>query len=54
MLNDFEAINRILDEMADRGMVEPIDENDCHPLDWAEVTGLMDEVFDDIYPYAEG
>lgn len=55
---DFEDVNRILNEMADNGilepMVEPIDEDDCHPLDWAEVTGLTDEVFDELYPYAEG
>lgn len=55
---DFEDVNRILNEMADYGilepMVEPIDEDDCHPLDWAEVTGLTDEVFDELYPYAEG
>lgn len=57
-MNDFDDVNRILDEMAREGivepMVEPIDENDCHPLDWAMVTGLADEVFDEIYPYAEG
>lgn len=57
-MNDFDNVNRILDEMAQDGivehMVEPIDENDCHPLDWATVTGLADEVFDEIYPYAEG
>lgn len=56
-MNDFDDVNRILDEMAQEGivepMVEPIDENDCHPLDWATVTGLLDEVFEDIYPYAE-
>jgi len=31
---------------------EPIDEADCHPLDWAEVVGITDEVFDEIYPGA--
>lgn len=55
---DFEDVNRILNEMAEQGivepMVEPIDEHDAHPLDWAEVTGLIDEVFDELYPYAEG
>ena len=50
---DFEDVNRILDEMNQHGIVEPIDEPDCHPLDWAEVTGLLDEVFDEVYPYAE-
>ena len=54
MLNNFEDINRILNEMAQYDIVEPIDEPNCHPLDWAEVTGLIEEVFEDIYPYAEG
>jgi hypothetical protein len=53
MLHDFEEINAILSAMHDEGMVEPIDENDCHPLDWAEVVGIVDEVFDDVYPEAE-
>ena len=47
---DFEDINAILNSCADEGVIEPIDENDCHPLDWAEVTGLSDELFDEIYP----
>ena len=51
---DFDDVNLILSEMAEQGMVEPIDEEYCHPLDWAEVTGVLDEVFEDIYPYAEG
>lgn len=53
MLNDFEDVNRILDEMAQIGMVEPIDEKDCHPLDWAEVVGIVNEVFNEVYPEAE-
>ena len=53
MLNDFEDVNRILDEMANDGTIEPIDENDCHPLDWAEVVGIVDEIFDEIYPEAK-
>lgn len=52
---DFEDINRILEELAEQGivepMVEPIDEQTCHPLDWAEVVGIQDEIFDEIYPY---
>lgn len=56
MLNDFEMVNSILAELADKEivepMVEPIDCDDCHPLDWAEVVGIADEVFDEIYPYA--
>ena len=50
---DFEDVNRVLAEMADAGivepMVEPIDENDCHPLDWAEVVGCADDIFEEIY-----
>lgn len=53
MLNNLDAVNLILASMVDEGFIEPIDEADCHPLDWATVTGLMDEVFDEIYPYAE-
>lgn len=51
----FEDVNAILAEMADDGivepMVEPIDENDCHPLDWASVVGV--DIFDEIYPEAD-
>jgi hypothetical protein len=46
---DFEDINAILDQMAQEGMVEPmvepIDESDTHPMDYAEVTGLWDEMY---------
>ena len=52
---DFEDINQILAEMADAGIVEPtiepIDENDCHPLDWASVVGV--DIFDEVYPEAD-
>ncbi len=57
MLHDFEEINAILNEMAEREIVEPmaepIDAMDCHPLEWAEVVGIVDEIFDEIYPEAE-
>jgi hypothetical protein len=50
---DLDTINSILADMADAGivepMVEPIDENDCHPLDWAEVIGCADDIFEEIY-----
>lgn len=49
---DFEDINRILDEMNNRDMIEPIDEQGCHPLDWAEIVGIYDEIFEDMYPEA--
>lgn len=44
----FEDINRILAEMAEDNiveMVEPIDEVDCSPFDYAEVAGLWDEMY---------
>lgn len=57
IFEDTDTINAILADLADREIVEPmaepIDGSDCHPLDWAEVTGLMDEVFDEMYPHAE-
>jgi len=50
---DLDTINSILADMADAGivepMVEPIDENNCHPLDWAEVVGCADDIFEEIY-----
>lgn len=57
MLNDFEDVNRILSELAEANILEPIaepiDESDSHPMDWAEVVGIADEVFDEMYPGAE-
>lgn len=57
MLNDFEEVNRILAELAENDIVEPmaepIDASDCHPMDWAEVVGIANEVFDEIYPEAK-
>lgn len=56
IFEDTDAINAILAGLADQEiiepMVEPIDEKDCHPMDWAEVVGIADEVFDLIYPEA--
>lgn len=53
-MNTFEDINTILNAMADDGilehMAEPCDCADAHPLDWAEVAGIVDEVCDSIYP----
>jgi hypothetical protein len=49
ILENTDLINSLLDQLAIRDIIEPIDENNCHPMDWAEVTGLLDEVFDDIY-----
>lgn len=51
---DTDAVNAFLAQLATEQavepMVEPIDEPTCHPMDWAEVTGLADELADDIYP----
>lgn len=50
MLNDFEDANRILDELAQRDivemMVEPIDDPsvEVNYWDWADVVGLVDEL----------
>lgn len=57
IFEDTDAINAILAELADKDIVEPmaepIDASDCHPMDWAEVVGIADEMFDEIYPEAE-
>jgi hypothetical protein len=54
MLNDLDEANSQLSYLAEQGiiepMVEPIDEPDCHPMDWAEVTGLAEILVEDIYP----
>lgn len=43
-------VNILLD-MCENRPAEPIDEPDCHPLDYADVTGLFDEMYpcDDWY-----
>jgi len=49
IMYSFEVINSILNQMANEGMVEPtaepIDAADCSPFDYAEVTGLWDEMY---------
>ena len=42
---DFEEVNRILAEMRENNMAEPIDDPNCDPFDYAEVTGLWDEMY---------
>ena len=51
MLNDFEDVNRILAEMVDNGMVEPIDDPNVEVnfWDWADVVGVVDEFVEDWY-----
>lgn len=43
---DFEDINRILAEMTDSGMVEPIDDPSIQTdfYDWADVVGISDQI----------
>lgn len=45
MLNDFEDVNRILAEMTDDGMIEPIDDPalEVNFWDWADVMGMVEE-----------
>lgn len=49
IFEDIDAINAILAELAAQEilepMAEPIDEEDCHPMDYADVTGLFDEMY---------
>jgi hypothetical protein len=55
MLNDFDEINRILDEMAEAGIVEPMIEPIDDPSvevnfwDWAEVVGAVDDFVPEEY-----
>lgn len=48
-----EDLNMLLGSMVDDETIEPIDEPNCHPLDWADVVGVTNEVFDEIYPNKE-
>jgi len=50
MLHDFDEINRILNEMVDEGLVEPIDDGSLQTdfYDWADVVGILDEVEPDV------
>lgn len=56
MIADLDTVNRVLDELAADGIIEPLAEPcDCdgvHPLDWAEAVGLFEEVAEYIYPEA--
>lgn len=46
MLHDFDDVNRILAEMYDEGLVEPIDDSSLQTdfYDWADVVGVLDEI----------
>ena len=49
VLTDLDTVNAMLHQLADEGilepMAEPIDADDCHPMDYADVTGLWDEMY---------
>lgn len=47
---DFDDINRILAEMTDNGMVEPIDDQSIQTdfYDWADVVGINDQIEADV------
>ncbi len=53
-MNDFEAINDLLNEMVDEGMVEPIDDPsvEVNFWDWADVVGAVDEFVPEEYTNA--
>jgi hypothetical protein len=48
-LEDTDLINSLLNQLADQNIieptVEPIDDPDCSPFDYAEVTGLWEEMY---------
>jgi hypothetical protein len=50
-MNDFEAINDLLNQMADQGMVEPIDDPSINVdfWDWADVVGVVDDFIPEEY-----
>jgi hypothetical protein len=54
MLNDFEDVNRILSEMADEGILEPIDDPsvEVNFWDWADVVGAVDDFVPEEYDHA--
>jgi hypothetical protein len=45
MLMNLDDVNRLLSEMRDEGMVEPIDDSTLNVdfWDWADVIGIVDE-----------
>lgn len=48
---DFEIVNRMLAELRDEGMVEPIDDPNIRAdfYDWADVVGILDEIEPDVH-----
>lgn len=56
MMNHFDDVNRILSEMVDAGLVEPIDDPSIQTdfYDWADVVGVSDEIEPGIVFTVEG
>lgn len=54
MLNNFDDINRILMEMAEQNIVEPIDDPNVEVnfWDWADVIGAVDDFVPQEYDHA--
>jgi hypothetical protein len=46
MLNSFDDVNRILAELRDEGLVEPIDDPAVHIdfWEWADIIGVVDDL----------
>ena len=49
MMTDKINAELTLAAMETQGMIEPCDENNCHPLDWMEVVNV--DIFDEIYSW---
>jgi hypothetical protein len=51
MLNSFDDVNRILAEMRDEGIVEPIDDPSIQVdfYDWVDVVGAIDDFVPEEY-----
>jgi hypothetical protein len=51
MSNDFDDVNRILMEMAEQNIVEPIDDPsvEVNFWDWADVVGAIDDFVPEEY-----
>jgi hypothetical protein len=54
MLNNFDDVNRILMEMAEQNIVEPIDDPsvEVNFWDWADVVGAIDDFVPEEYTNA--
>lgn len=51
MLNDFDEVNGVLADLAEQGIIEPIDDPslEINYWDWAEVIGIVDNLIPEEY-----